>query len=65
MTHVMLPDLRVVLFLVSSFVKRFKKVFISCLAMSCIVVYNTTIIPNALDKVGNRMELGVVKCWST
>ena len=65
MTYIMLPDLRIVLFSVSTIVKSFKKVFMSCFAMSCIIVYSTTIIPDALDKVAGRIELRVVDCWST
>lgn len=34
-------------------------------AMSYIIVYNTTIISDVLDKMGNCMELGVVKRWWT
>ena len=64
MTYVMLPDLRIVLFFVSPVVKSFKKVFMSCFAMSCIIVYSTTIIPDAPDKVAGRMELRVVEYWS-
>ena len=65
MTYVMLPNLRIVLFFVSPIVKSFKKIFMSCFAMSCIIVYSTTIIPDALDKVASRIELWVVECWST
>ena len=65
MTYVILPDLRIILFLVSPDVKSFKKVFMSYFAMSCIIVYSTTIIPDALDKVASRMELREVECWST
>ena len=61
MTYVMLPNLRIVLFFVSPVVKSFKKVFMSCFAMSCIIVYSTTIIPDALGKVGDCMEFGVIK----
>ena len=61
----MLPNLRIVLFFVSPIVKSFKKIFMSCFAMSCIIVYSTTIIPDALDKVASRIELWVVECWST
>lgn len=57
----MLLDLHVVLFFVSLIVKHFKKVFMSYLAISCIVVYSTIIIPDALDKVGNSIKLWIVK----
>ena len=60
----MLLDLRIVLFFVSLVVKSFKKVFMSCFAMSFIIVYSTTIIPDALGKVASCMELRVVKYWS-
>lgn len=61
----MLLDLRIVLFSVNFGIKRSKKVFMGCLAMSCIVVYSTTIIPDAIDKVDNSIKLKVVKHWST
>ena len=61
----MLPDLRIVFVSISLVVKNFKKIFMSCFAISYIVVYNATIIPNTLDKVASRMELRVVECWST
>ena len=31
--------------------------------MDYIIIYHITIIPNALDKVANYMELSVVKGW--
>lgn len=61
MMQIMLLDLRIVFFLINSVIKRFKKVFMSCFIMSCIVVYNTTIIPDILDKKGKRIEIWVVK----
>ena len=57
----MLPNLRIVLFFVGFVIKSFKKVFMSCFTISCIIVYSTTIIPDALDKVASRMELRVVE----
>ena len=64
MTYVMLPNLRIILFFVSLVVKNFKKVFMNCFAMSCIIIYSTTIIPDALGKVGDCMEFRVIKRWS-
>ncbi len=34
------------------------------LTMGCVIIYCTTIIPNALDKVANYMEFRVVEGWS-
>lgn len=65
MTHVMQPDLRVVLFFVSLVVKGFKKVFMGRFAMSCIVVYSTTIIANTLSKVPNGIKFGTINLWLT
>lgn len=42
-------------------VENFKKVFIHCLAMGSIVVYCTIIFSNTLNKIGDCMELKVVK----
>ena len=65
MTYVMLPDLHIVLFFVNPIIKSFKKIFMSCFANSCIMVYSTTIIPDALDKMASRMKFRVVKYWLT
>ncbi len=65
MLHVMLPNLRLVLFFVRPIIESFKKVLMGRLAMGSIVVYRTTIIPNTLNKVADCMELRVVKGWST
>ena len=65
MTYVMLPDLRIVFFLVSLVVKSFKKVFMSYFGMSCIIVYSTTIILDTLDKVASRIRLKVIEGWLT
>ena len=62
MTYIMLPNLRIVLFFISPVVKSFKKVFMSYFAMSCIIVYSTSIISNALGKVSDYIEFGVIKC---
>ena len=64
MMYVILPDLRIVLFFVSLIIKSFKKVFMSYFAMSYIIVYNITIISDALDKVTSHKKLRIVKCWS-
>ncbi len=61
----MLPDLQVVLFFVRPIVESFEKVFMRRLAVGYVIIYCTTIIPNALDKVANRMELRIVEGWST
>ena len=61
----MLPDLQIVCFFVSSVIKSFKKIFMSCFAMNYIIVYSTTIIPDVLDKVSDYMEFGVIKYWLT
>ena len=65
MSHVMLPNVRFVLFFVCPIVESFKKILMRRLVIRSIVVYRTTIIPNALNKVADCMELGVVKEWST
>ncbi len=65
MPHVMLPNLRLILFFVRPVVESFKKVLMGRLTMGNIVVYCTTIIPNILNKVGDCMKLRVVKGWST
>ena len=61
MLHVILLNLRLVLFFVCFVVENFKKVFIYHLAMSSIVVYRTTVIPNTLNKWVDCMELKVVQ----
>ena len=65
MPHIMLPNLRLVLFFVRPVVESFKKVLIRYLAMGSIVVYCITIIPNTLNIVADYIELRVVKSWST
>ena len=65
MTYVMLPDLRVILFFVYPIIESFEKVFICCLAVGYIIIYRTTIILNALDKITNCIELKIVESWST
>ena len=63
MVYVMLPDLQIVLFFVCPIVKRFEKVFMRRLAMNYVIIYCTTIISNALDKVANCIEFRVVEGW--
>ena len=41
--------------------KSFKKVFMSCFAMSYIIVYNITIIPDTLGKIGDYIKFEVIK----
>ena len=65
MAYVMLPNLRVILFLVCPVVKSFKKVFMHYLTMDSIIVYRTTIISDTPDKVANCIEFRVVKGWLT
>ncbi len=60
----MLPDLRVELFFVCPIVESFEKIFMRHLAVGYVIIYRTTIIPNALDKVANCMEFRVVEGWS-
>ena len=61
----MLPNLRIVLFFISFIVKSFKKVFIGCFTISCIIVYSITIILDVLDKMSDCIKFGVIKHWST
>ncbi len=61
MAYVMLLDLRVVLFFVCPIIENFEKVFIRRLAVGCFIIYRTTIILNALDKVTYCMEFRIVE----
>ena len=61
MLHVMLPNVRLVLFFVCFVIESFKKVLMRRLAMGSIVVYRITIIPNRLSKVADCIELRIVK----
>ena len=63
MTYVMLSNLQVVPLFVHLIIEHFEKVFIHRLAMSTIIVYHTTIIPNTLNKVANCIKFRVVKGW--
>ncbi len=65
MTHIMLPNLRLVLFFIRPIIESFKKVLMGRLAMGSIIVYHTTIILNLLNTVADCMKLRVVKDWST
>ncbi len=60
----MLLDLRVVLFFVCTIVESFEKVFMRRPTVGCVIIYRTTIIPNALDKMANYIEFRVVEGWS-
>ena len=60
MRYVILPNLRIVHFFISVIVKSFKKVFMSCFTINYIIVNNTTIIPDALGKMGDYIEFGVI-----
>lgn len=64
MAQVILPYLRIILFLISFVIKNFKKVFIGYFAISYIIVYSIIIISDVLDQVGNSIKLGIVKHWS-
>ena len=59
----MLLDLQVVLFFVYPIIKSFKKVFMHCFIINCVIIYHTTIIPNVLNNVANCIEVKVVKVW--
>lgn len=56
----MLPDLQVIFFFYS-IVKSLKKIFIHRLGIGCIIIYHTTIILNAQDRVASYIKLKVVK----
>lgn len=55
--YIILPDLHIILFFINFIVKCFKKIFMGCLIFSYIMIYNTTIILNILDKSSNNIEL--------
>ena len=61
MTHIMLPNLQVIFFFVYFIIESFDKIFMCRFIMSYVVIYHTTIILNALDKVVNCMEFRVVE----
>ncbi len=65
MSHIMLPNLRLVLFFICLVMKSFKKVLMHRLVMGSIVVYYTTIILNILNKLADCIKLRVVKDWLT
>ena len=65
MPYVILPNLRLVLFIICFVIENFKKVLMRHLTMGSIVVYCTTIIPNTLNKVANCIELRAVEDWLT
>lgn len=51
--HFMLPNLQLLHFFVCPIIENFKKVFMHHLAMSSIIVYHITIIPNTLNTMAN------------
>lgn len=59
--HIILPDLHVILFFISIIIKCLKKIFINYFTISYIIVYGLNIISNILDKIGNSIELIIVK----
>ena len=65
MAYIILSNLPVVFSFIYPIIERFKKIFMHCLAMSSIVIYYTTIIPNILNKVINCIKLKIVKDWLT
>lgn len=65
MAHVMLLNLELVFFSGYSVVKRLKKVFMHRFAMSSIVVYCITIIPNIPNKIAHCINIRLAKGWLT
>lgn len=63
MMHIMLLNLRFILFFIFLFIETFKKVLMRCFAITNIIIYCTTIIPNILKKIADYIELMVVKSW--
>lgn len=63
--HIMLKNLRLILFFIFFVIKSFKKILMRHFAIGSIVVYCTTIIPNTLNKVVDYIKLRIGKCWST
>lgn len=59
----MLPNLRLVLFIVYLIITNFKKILIRNLVISNIIVYYTTIILNIMNKVTDYIKLRVAKSW--
>lgn len=57
----MLSDLRVVLFFVGHIVGSFEKIFMNRFVVSCVIIYRTTIIPNAIKEVANCIQFKVVE----
>ena len=55
------PDLRVILYFICPIVKNFENVFMRHLTVSYVIIYHTTIILNALNKVANCIEFTVVE----
>lgn len=61
----MLQNLQLIFFLINSFIKRFKKVFMGYFTMYYIIVYCSVIIINALEKIGHSVEFWIFKSWLT
>ena len=57
----MLPDLQIVFLFICPIIESFEKLLIYCLAVGCVIIYRTAIIPNVLNKVTKYMEFRVVE----
>lgn len=64
-SHIMLLNLKHILFLFGFIIESFKKIFIRRFSINNIIIYRNTIILNTLNKVAYCIELKVVKIWST
>lgn len=64
MIYFILSNLQIKLFSSYPSIKSFEKIFIHCFAISCIVIYYTTIFLNVLDKLANYMKFRLVQDWS-
>ena len=53
MIYIILPDLCIIFFFINLVIKSFKKIFMSCFIINCIIVYNIIKIPDILKKVDN------------
>lgn len=65
MAHVISSNLQFILLFIYFIIENLKKIFICCIAISNIIVYCITIIPNILNKVADYIKLRVVKNWLT
>lgn len=59
--YIILLNLGIVFFLINFIIKYFKKILMSYFAISYIIICNTTIILNILNKVGNSVKLKKIK----